>query len=92
MEVDLSLPAQRVMRALEQAGELYGLPRSIVVDNGPEFASRLLDAWCYERHIELIFIRPGKPIENAYAESFTAACAKSVSTSTHSTPSRTRGR
>lgn len=70
MEVDLSLPAQRVIRSLEQAGELYGLPSSIVVDNGPEFASKVLDAWCHERGIELIFIRPGKPIENAYAESF----------------------
>lgn len=41
-----------------------------MVDNGPEFAGKRLDAWCYERGIELIFIRPGKPIENAYAESF----------------------
>lgn len=70
MEVDLSLPAQRVIRALEEASELYGSPRSIIVDNGPEFASKVLDAWCYERGIELVFIRPGKPIENAYAESF----------------------
>ena len=70
MEVDLSLPAPRVIRALEQASELYGLPRSIIVDNGPEFAGRLLDAWCHEHGIELIFIRPGKPVENAYAESF----------------------
>jgi putative transposase len=59
-----------VIRALEQAIELYGLPTSIVVDNGPEFLSKDLDAWCHERGIELIFIRPGKPIENAYAESF----------------------
>ncbi|MBI5431861.1 MAG: IS3 family transposase [Planctomycetes bacterium] len=70
MEVDLSLPAQRVIRALEQAGELYGLPSSIVVDNGPEFTSKVLDAWCHEGEIEPFFIRPGKPIENAYAESF----------------------
>ena len=70
MEVDLSLPAQRVIRVLERAIELYGSPESIVVDNGPEFASKLVDTWCYERGIELVFIRPGKPIENAYAESF----------------------
>ena len=70
MEVDLSLPAQRVVRALERAIELYGAPRSIVVDNGPEFAGWVLDAWCHARRIELVFIRPGKPIENAYAESF----------------------
>jgi len=70
IEVDLSLSAHRVVRALEHAGETYGLPKSIVMDNGPEFTSRVLDQWAHERGIELIFIRPGKPIENAYAESF----------------------
>jgi len=70
IEVDLSLSAHRVVRALEQAGELYGLPKSIVMDNGPEFTSRALDQWAHERGVELIFIRPGKPTENAYAESF----------------------
>jgi putative transposase len=70
MEVDLSLSAHRVVRSLEQAGELYGYPKSIVMDNGPEFTSRVLDQWAHERGIELIFIRPGKPTENAYAESF----------------------
>ena len=70
MEVDLSLSAYRVVRALEQAGELYGFPKSIVMDNGPEFTSRALDQWAHERGIQLIFIRPGKPTENAYAESF----------------------
>lgn len=70
MEVDLSLSAQRVVRALELAGERHGLPKSIVMDNGPEFTSRVLDQWAHEHGIELIFIRPGKPIENAYAESF----------------------
>jgi putative transposase len=70
IEVDLSLSAHRVVRALERAGETYGFPKSIVMDNGPEFTSRVLDQWAHERGIELIFIRPGKPIENAYAESF----------------------
>ena len=70
IEVDLSLPARRVVRALEQAREQYGLPKSIVMDNGPEFTSRALDQWAHERGVELIFIRPGKPTENAYAESF----------------------
>jgi len=70
IEVDLSLSSQRVIRALERAGELFGLPKSIVMDNGPEFTSRALDEWAHEHKIELCFIRPGKPIENAYAESF----------------------
>ena len=47
-----------------------GLPQAIVVDNGPEFAGRTLDAWAYARGVTLRFIRPGKPIENAYVESF----------------------
>jgi transposase InsO family protein len=47
-----------------------GLPQTIVVDNGPEFAGRTLDAWAYARGVTLRFIRPGKPIENAYVESF----------------------
>jgi putative transposase len=47
-----------------------GLPTSITVDHGPEFEGRVLDAWAYLRRVRLSFIRPGKPIENAYIESF----------------------
>jgi putative transposase len=47
-----------------------GLPQSIVLDNGPEFAGRTLEAWAYAAGVTLCFIRPGKPIENAYVESF----------------------
>ena len=47
-----------------------GLPKVIVCDNGPEFVGRTLEAWAYRRGVELRFIRPGKPIENAYVESF----------------------
>ena len=46
------------------------MPQTIVVDNGPEFAGRTLDAWVYAHGVTLRFIRPGKPIENAYVESF----------------------
>ncbi|KVO22198.1 hypothetical protein WJ73_33285 [Burkholderia ubonensis] len=46
------------------------LPASITVDNGPEFAGKVLDAWAYEAGVTLSFIRPGKPVENAYIESF----------------------
>jgi putative transposase len=42
----------------------------LVCDNGPEFASRAFDAWAYRRCVKLLFIRPGKPVENAFAESF----------------------
>jgi putative transposase len=59
-----------VSRGLEQLALTRGLPKQIVVDNGPEFAGKLLDAWAHQRGIELVFIRPEKPIENAYIESF----------------------
>jgi putative transposase len=68
IEVDRSLPGARVVRVLERLAETIGLPRVLVSDNGPEFAGRTLDAWAYRRGVVLRFIRPGKPIENAYVE------------------------
>lgn len=70
IDVDTSFPAARVIAALEQLAAARGLPKSIVVDNGPEFISRALDIWAYQHQIQLVFIRPGKPVENAYIESF----------------------
>lgn len=70
IEVDTSLPALRVIAVLEQLAGQRGLPKSLIVDHGPEFISRALDIWAYQRGIELAFIRPGKPVENAYVESF----------------------
>ena len=70
IEVDRSLPGLRVARVLDRLHATVGLPPSIVVDNGPEFAGRTLDAWAYARGVQLRFIRPGKPVENAYIESF----------------------
>lgn len=71
IEVDTSLPAQRVIRVLEQLEESRGLPEMIRVDNGPEFISRKLDAWCKDRKITLAFgdttspDQPGRPTRNA---------------------------
>ena len=70
IEVDRSLPGLRVARVLDRLHATIGLPQTIVMDNGPEFAGRTLDAWAYARGVTLRFIRPGKPIENAYVESF----------------------
>jgi putative transposase len=70
IEVDRSLPGLRVVRVLERLRETTGLPTTLVMDNGPEFSGRTLDTWAYARGVQLRFIRPGKPIENASVESF----------------------
>ena len=70
IEVDTSLGGARVVNVLERLSETRGLPEVITLDNGPEFAGKALDAWAYRRQVKLNFIRPGKPVENAYAESF----------------------
>ena len=57
-------------QALEPVVAQRGAPRSITVDNGSEFASRSMDAWAYRHGIQLDFIRPGKPVENGFIESF----------------------
>lgn len=72
MDVDFSLPVRRVIRALDRAIEDRGKPQRILMDNGSEFTSRVLDAWAYKRGIELHFITPGRPSENATVESFNA--------------------
>ena len=70
IEVDFSLPGERVARVLDRAAARYGWPETIVMDNGPEFRSRALDQWAWERGVTLHFIQPGKPIQNAFVESF----------------------
>ena len=57
-------------QVLERLAEITGLPEVITIDNGPEFAGKALDEWAYRKGVKLSFIRPGKPIENAFAESF----------------------
>jgi putative transposase len=70
LEVDTSITGTRVKAVLEQLADTRGLPRSITVDHGPEFEGQVLDAWAYRSNVQLSFIRPGKPNENAYIESF----------------------
>ena len=70
IEVDTSLGGVRVGRVLDQVVAERGLPEAIVLDNGPEFRSRALAAWSEERGVRLEFIQPGKPMQNAYVESF----------------------
>jgi putative transposase len=70
IEVDTSLPAERVVRVLEQLLDWRGKPTSIRMDNGPELISQRLESWAKEKHIELLHIQPGKPAQNAYIERF----------------------
>jgi len=70
IEVDTSLPGARVVRVLEQLRQRRGVPERIRVDNGTEFTSRVADQWAYEQGVELHFIEPGKPTQNAHIESF----------------------
>lgn len=70
IDVDFSLPAARVVRALDQIIEWRGKPRQLRCDNGPEYISATLAAWAEKHDIELQFIQPGKPQQNAYIERY----------------------
>ena len=70
MEIDLSLPADRVMRALDQVIEWRGKPQVIRSDNGPEYVSSKLVIWAEKHGIRLEHIQPGKPQQNAYVERY----------------------
>lgn len=78
IETDTSLPTLRVIRSLEEIGKARGLPKMIRVDNGPEFISNQLDMWCKENKIQLIFIQPGEPTQNAYIERFNGTFRRDV--------------
>ncbi|GAB79876.1 hypothetical protein EB105725_03_01880 [Shimwellia blattae DSM 4481 = NBRC 105725] len=62
IEIDLNIPAQRVVRVLDR----IGYPLKLRMDNGPELVSVTLAQWAEEHHVELEFVRPGKPTENAF--------------------------
>jgi putative transposase len=70
IEVDTSLPAARVVRALDQLIEIRGRPQVLRSDNGPEFISEALARWARRHGVELRFIQPGKPMQNGYVERF----------------------
>ena len=70
IEVDSSLSGERVTRVLDWLKMTHGLPETIIVDNGPEFTSRAMLAWSVDNQVNLQFIDPGKPVQNAYIESF----------------------
>jgi putative transposase len=70
IEVGASLTGERVTRVLQRLCELRAVPTIIRSDNGPEFRGRVMDEWAYGCAVRLQFIEPGKPIQNAFIESF----------------------
>lgn len=71
LEADRSMTGAKVVAALSKASaERDGAPMSITCDNGSEFASRIVEAWAIDNEVRLCFIRPGRRVENGFAESF----------------------
>lgn len=69
IEVDRSLSGGRVVSTLDRLKLTHGLPKVIVVDNGPEFICIALDKWASDNNVKLHFIEPGKPTQNGFIES-----------------------
>jgi len=74
IEVGRSLTGRNVIAVLEKIAARRRYPAAIVSDNGPEFCSRAVDEWAHRVGVKLQFIRPGKPVENAFIESFNGKC------------------
>jgi putative transposase len=70
IEVDQGIKGEQVVDVMTRLAFTRGTPRTIRVDNGPEFVSKALDRWAYASGVTLDFSRPGKPTDNAFVESF----------------------
>ncbi len=70
IEIDLNTPAQRVIRVLDRIVASCGYPLKMRMDNGPEFISLTLAQWTEDHGVQLEFIKPGKPTQNAFIERF----------------------
>jgi putative transposase len=70
LHTDVSITGERVAEALERLKNNRGLPPRIICDNGSEFISKAMDQWSYQNKVDLKFIQPGKPTQNAFIESF----------------------
>jgi putative transposase len=68
IEVDTSLPGQRVVRVLQQLVERRGKPEILRTDNGPEFIGHRVQEWCEARGITIKYIQPGRPMQNGFIE------------------------
>ena len=70
IEIDMSLPALRVIRVLDRIAAYRGYPKRLRQDSDPEFISHALELWSEQHGVKLDFIKPGKPTQNAYIERF----------------------
>lgn len=70
IEVDASIGGERVCRLLDRLFVGRPLPETVTLDNGSEFAGTALDAWAGQHVVRRHFIQPGKPVQNAFIESF----------------------
>ncbi len=78
IEIDLNLPAPRVIRVLDRVIAERGYPEKIRLDNGPEMTSVALADWAEEHSVLLDFIEPGKPTQNSFIERFNRTCRTEV--------------
>ena len=70
IEIDLNLPAPRIIRVLDRVAQQRGYPEKLHCDNGPELVSIALAGWAEDHGVHLDFIKPGKPTQNSYVERF----------------------
>jgi putative transposase len=70
LRADVSQPSLKVVAALEEIAISRGGPQRLIIDHGPEFVAKALDAWAYAWRVELSFTRPAKPVDNCFVESF----------------------
>ena len=78
IEVDLNLPAERVVRVLERVAAWRGYPQKLRLDNGPELVAVALAEWAESHEVKLEFIEPGKPMQNAFIERFNRSYREAV--------------
>lgn len=78
IEVDLNLPATRVIRVLDRIAAWRGYPERLRLDNGPEFVAIAMAEWAEERGVELEFIQPGRPMQNGFIERFNGSYRNGV--------------
>ena len=70
LEASFTFPSRSVTNVLDSVAEIYGYPKYLRIDNGTEFTSKVMQRWSEEHDVELLFIQPGKPTQNAFIESF----------------------